>query len=194
MTTNRMKLNGVRTLVADPDRHAVNILLQMLRGLGMDAPVVVETGEQAKTHLQAEPFDLCIVEAMLPDMNGADIVTFVRHMNPPLRFIPVIVMTSYSNLRNVRAARDAGAHLVVKKPLSPKILFDRISWAAAPNRAFVEVGPYVGPDRRFKFTGPPDGQGRRQNDLSAELGDATEPNMSQAEIDALIKPTRIATA
>lgn len=194
MSANKMNLSGVSALLVDSDRHAVAILIQMLRGLGLDAPTVVESGENAKLRLKNNLYDLCIIEAMLPDMNGAELIGFIRRLPAPAKFMPVIVMTSYSNLRNVKAARDAGAHLVVKKPLSPKILFDRISWAATPNRAFVEVGAYTGPDRRFKFIGPPDGQGRRKDDLPAEIGEATEPNMSQAEIDALVKPTKIMTA
>jgi len=191
MTKTRMKLAGVSALVVDNDRHAVNLLLQMLRGLGMDQPAVVETGEEARAMLQNRLFDLCIFEASLPDMGAADLISFVRRLPPPAKYTPILVVTSYSHMRNVRAARDSGAHLVVKKPLSPQILFDRISWAASATRPFVEAGVYVGPDRRFKFAGPPEGVGRRQDDLPAEIGAATEPNMSQEEIDAMVKPTKV---
>ena len=38
---------------------------------------------------------------------------------------------------------------------------------------------------------PPGVVGRRATDLSIEIGAATEPNMSQDEIDSLIKPMRV---
>jgi len=191
MLKSKMKLSGVSALVVDSDRHAVNLLLQMLRGLGMDQPTVADTGEQALSLLKNHVYDLCIFESILPDMTAGELISFVRHQEQPAKFTPILVVTAYSHMGNVRAARDAGAHLVVKKPLSPQVLFDRISWAASATRPFVEAGLYVGPDRRFKFTGPPEGVGRRQDDLPAEIGQATEPNLSQAEIDALVKPTRV---
>lgn len=192
MTKDRMKLSGVSTLLVDSDSHAASILQQMMRGLGMDPPTVAHSGKQARSLLENHSYDLCLVEADLPDMNGADLIRELRRKPGPMRFVPALVVTAYSNMRNVTRVRDAGAHSVVKKPISPQVLYDHIAWAAHPNRPFVETGTYIGPDRRFKFTGPPDGNGRRETDLSAEIGAATEPNMSQDEIDAMIKPTKIA--
>jgi hypothetical protein len=61
-------------------------------------------------------------------------------------------------------------------------------------RPFVECDNYIGPDRRFKNTGPPAGtMGRRKTDVHDEIGEATEPNMSQDEIDAFLKPTKVRT-
>ena len=157
----------------------------------MDQTTVAESGEQALALLKNHVYDLCIVEAVLPDTTAGELVSFVRQQPAPAKYTPILVVTAYSHLGNVRRARDAGAHLVVKKPLSPQILFDRISWAASATRPFVEAGQYVGPDRRFKFIGPPEGTGRRQDDLTAEIGAATEPNMSQAEIDAMVKPMKV---
>jgi DNA-binding response OmpR family regulator len=191
MTKARLNLKGVCVLVVDHDKYAVGLLLQMLRGFEVEQPVVVDTGMAAKELLKNHTYDLCLLESKLADMKGADLVRWVRRQKPPLKFMPTIVVTSYSQLRNVTAARDAGAHTVIKKPVSPRVLFDHIGWVADGTRPFVEVGEYMGPDRRFKFSGPPDGIGRRQNDLSREIGEAMEPNMSQAEIDAMIRPTKI---
>lgn len=194
MSQDRMKLKGITTLVADSDSHALVILQQMMRGLGMDPPTVAHGGQEARTLLESKNFDLCLLEADLPDISAADLIRDLRRKPPPLKFLPVIVITGYSHLRNVMAARDAGAHSVVKKPVSPQSLYDHIAWAAQPNRNFIETDTYIGPDRRFKFMGPPNGVGRRASDLSAEIGEATEPNMSQDEIDAMIRPTRVVAA
>lgn len=65
-------------------------------------------------------------------------------------------------------------------------------FVARDKRPFVEVGRYIGPDRRFKFEGPPsDSDGRRDGDLKAPLGSADEPNLSQNEIDKMVKPQRV---
>ena len=193
MSTSRMKLSGVTTLIVDDDRYGVAILTQILRGLGLETPAVVDTAAAAQALLENHCYDLFICEAELPDMGGGDLVRWIRRLKTPTRFMPILVLTGYSNARNVLAMRDSGAHLVVKKPPSPQVLFDHIEWSAKPPRPFIETENYVGPDRRFKSIGPPNGVGRRETDLSAEIGEAVEPNMSQAEIDAMVRPTKVFT-
>lgn len=191
MTAPRMNFSGVSTLVVDADRPFVGILMQMLRGMGFDRLTSTESAEDAREILTKRGFDFCIVEAQLPDSTGAELVRWLRTQDPPKCFIPVLILTGYSFRGTIASVRDAGAHIVVKKPASPTVLFDRISWAANALRPFVELDSYFGPDRRFKFTGPPDGVIRRSTDLPPQIGDAVEPNLSQEEIDSLMKPTRI---
>ncbi len=191
--TAKLNLDGAHLLIVDSDRFSVEILGQILRGLGLNDQTIAETGEQAQLLLAVHIYDLCIIEARLSDMAGTDLVRWLRRLEGnQMRFAPVIMLTGHTQPRNVHIARDCGAHTVVKKPASPQVLFDHIAWAAKPVRPFVETGGYVGPDRRFKFTGPPDGVGRRATDLSAEIGKAVDPNMSQDEIDLFMKPTKIA--
>jgi DNA-binding response OmpR family regulator len=187
----RLNFNGVTALLVEGDRHSVSLLAEILRRFGLDNQYCVETGAEAKAHMQRVSVDFCFCEAALPDMDGLDLVRWVRR-SAPVPYIPVVVLTGYSRVDAVVGARDAGASLVVKKPLSPQVLFDRMAWMGQGTRKFIETETYVGPDRRFKSIGPPDGLGRRSTDLSQEVGMATEPNMSQAEIDAMMKPTKLA--
>jgi hypothetical protein len=63
---------------------------------------------------------------------------------------------------------------------------------ARDERMFVDCEAYAGPDRRFKFEGPPPGEdGRRDNDLPAEVGQATDPNLSQDELDSMMKVSKV---
>lgn len=186
-----MKLSGVTSLVVDSDRYGVGLLREMMRGLGMEAPVVVETVAEARNLLESREFELCVCESRLSDEPGTALVKWIRRLGTPVRFMSIIMLTEYSQTSNVRAARDAGVNLVIRKPVSPQALYDRIAWVAASTRKFVECDSYVGPDRRFKMIGPPNGIGRRETDLSADIGDAVEPNMSQTEIDMMMKPMKV---
>jgi CheY-like chemotaxis protein len=191
VTAARLRLDDVNTLLVDGDAFQLNLLADMLRGLGLTRITLAETGAEAQDHFQQDSFDLCICESRLPDLGGAELVRWVRRLPPPARFVPLLVVTGYSEFRDVTSLRDAGAHLVMRKPAMPQALYDRIAWVAKPRRAFIETETYCGPDRRFKSLGPPGGVGRRATDLSAEIGDAVEPNMTQDEIDNLMRPTRI---
>lgn len=188
-----MNLKEVRALIVDSDHFGVTLLVQMLHGLGMERIKIAHTVADAQKQLENADYDLCICEAELPDMPGTELVKWLRRLPTQKRFMPALVLTGYSGFRNVTAFRDAGANLVMCKPASPQTLYDRIAWMSESGRAFIECETYVGPDRRFKSVGPPGGVPRRATDLSTEVGAAIEPNLSQDEIDSLMRPTRIQT-
>jgi CheY-like chemotaxis protein len=164
MAQARLNLKGVTALVVDSDRFTRGLVAQMLRGFGLDAPGVCETGADAISYLQHHYVDLCIMEAVLPDMESPELIGWIRRQEKAMRFIPVIVLTGYTQLRMVAAARDGGANNVVKKPVSPQGLFDRITWVARVSRPFIETADYIGPDRRFRTMDPPDGLFKRDTD------------------------------
>ena len=161
----RLNLKNVTTLLVDNDGFTRGLVAQMLRGFGMDPPAQCQTAAQAMHHLEHHYADLCIIEAMQPDMAGSELIKWIRHQEKsPFRFVPIIVMTGYTQLRLISAVRDAGANLVVKKPMSPQCIYDRILWVARTQRSFVEADGYAGPDRRFRDVEPPDGVFRRESD------------------------------
>jgi DNA-binding response OmpR family regulator len=183
MAVKRLNLRNVTTLLVDRDHFTRGLVAQMLRGFGMDSPTVCETGAQAKHHLLHHYADLCIIEAALTDMASADLIRWIRRQEKgPFRFVPIIVMSGYTQLRLVSAARDAGANLVVKKPVSPQNLFDRISWVARTVRPYIETGDFIGPDRRFRDIAPPDGVHRRETDAQTnDSGNQSDTHKSAAE-------------
>ncbi len=161
----RLNLKNVTALLVDSDQFTRNLVANMLRGFGMDQPTVCSTGEQAKHHLTNHYADICIFEAAQPDMPCADLIRWIRRQEKsPFRFVPIIVMSGYTQLRLISTVRDAGANIVVKKPVSPQSIYDRILWVARNQRPFVEAGDYIGPDRRFKNVDPPGGKFRRETD------------------------------
>lgn len=195
MSKNRLNLGKVSAILVDGDKYVQELVAHMLRGFGLEQLSVVDKGEVAKERIQAGGIDLCIFEASLPDMLGLDLVRWVRRLeDPKIRFSPIVVLTGFTAATAVAKARDCGANVVIRKPVSPQILFDRLAWVSRVQRPFIECESYIGPDRRFKSIGPPGGVGRRSTDLSADVGTAKEPNMSQDEIDMLFKPAKIAAS
>jgi hypothetical protein len=82
---------------------------------------------------------------------------------------------------------------VVAKPITPKVMFDRVMWLAREERQFVVTETYAGPDRRHKTFGPPPGtKGRRHDDVTGKIGKAVGPDMNQDDIDAMFNPKRAA--
>jgi DNA-binding response OmpR family regulator len=167
-----INVSGMTTLLADSDRFTRDITSQIMRGFGAEPCVLVNTGEEAISFLRDNCFDLCIFEAKLPDMSCADLIRWVRRLKDhTARFTPILVLSSYTQRRYVTGARDAGANMVARKPVSPQILFDRITWIARADRPFIEAGQYIGPDRRFKDVVPADGIYKRETDARTEAED-----------------------
>jgi two-component system chemotaxis response regulator CheY len=182
----RLNLKGVTALLLDSDQFSRGLISSMLRGFGMDPPVIGQTGADAMSYLNGNAVDLCIMEAMLPDMSGAELIRWLRRPEmEKIRFVPVVVLTSYAQLRQVSAARDGGANIIVRKPVSPQSLFDRITWVARVARPFIDAPNYSGPDRRFQSIDPPDGAFKRGDD--ANRGKEAAPKVVNKLVEAVAK-------
>lgn len=169
----RLNLRGVTTLLVDSDHFTRGLIAQMLRGFGSEPAAIYDSGAAAKAHLTHHYADLCIFEAAFPDEDSSKLIRWIRRRDKsPLRFVPIIVLSSYTQHRHVTAARDAGANLVLTKPVSPQVLFDHIAWVAKAPRPFIETATYMGPDRRFRAIEPPDGKRKRETDV-VEIEDPT---------------------
>ena len=194
--TDKLDLRKASILLLEPNEQNMAVLTQVLAGFGAKTFHRCETGEQARALVESTPLDLMIVEGQTAEgePDGFDFVHWLRRSDlEPAAFTPVIITCAHTSMSNVTRARDCGAHFIVAKPLTPKVLFARILWVARVNRPFINAGVYVGPDRRFKNLGPPAGaEGRRSTDLKGEVGEAVEPNMSQTEIDDLMQPAKVA--
>lgn len=191
MSKLQKNLRGVSFLVADSNSYFSSLLFSMLKGFGADKIVQTRDWGSAVEALTIAKVDVMICDSLLPPGGG---IRFVRGLRTdstaPYRKIPILFMTSDGRISMIKAARDAGANMVIMKPLSPKNLYERLVWVAFDTRPFVESPTYFGPDRRFKIEGFPDGQGRRKGDLPVEVAESDGASLSQNEIDSLFADAR----
>jgi CheY-like chemotaxis protein len=165
MAQPRLNLSKISVLLVDRNSYSRALISQALRGFGIIHILACDSAAAAQRILSETAVDLCLIEAELPDMTAPDLIRIIRRLpKEPLRFVPIIMLSGYTQFRMLSAARDAGANLVVKKPVSPQILFDRIGWLGRTKRAYIEANNYSGPDRRFRDIDPPDGAHKRATD------------------------------
>ncbi|MDR3528768.1 MAG: response regulator [Rhizomicrobium sp.] len=161
----KFNFSEIMALVVDHDRFSTGIISQILRGFGLNNHFIVGTGEAAKKLLPSGRFHLLICESVLQDMSLADLVRWLRRRNDTkIRYMPVVVLTGYTQFSRVTHARDAGVSSVVRKPVSPATLFDHILWAARTERPFIDADAFAGPDRRFWANSAAVGLSRRASD------------------------------
>ncbi|MFZ4607022.1 MAG: response regulator [Caulobacter sp.] len=190
----RINLEKLVVLLVDDNPQSLDILAQVVTGFGVRSIIRSPGGEDARAQLTRDQYDLVITDAQMPGLDGYALTSWIRREAPGQnRFVPVILVTAHTRKTHVTRARDCGANYAITKPIRPKTVLERIYWIAKEDRMFIEVDTYAGPDRRFRREGPPAGiDGRRAEDLSTQLGEATSPNLSQDQINAMMKPTKVA--
>ncbi len=191
--TDRINLSCAEILLVDSSREGMAILTQMFAGFGVHTPHCCSTAGEALEIIKKRDMTIIIVDTVLPDMSGYDFVRALRRSKiKPNCFAPVILMSGHTPRSMVLEGRDCGANFVMAKPVNALTMLKRIMWLATETRDFITSPDYVGPDRRFQRLGPPPGMaGRRKTDLSATIGIATGPDLSQTEINQLFKPTKV---
>jgi CheY-like chemotaxis protein len=127
MLWNIASLDPYSLLIADPNRHDAQIIRHILRGSGAREIHDVSDGVQALDLLMTRHMDVAIVAEAMPVLDG---IEFARHLRRfggvGSRRLP-IVMTSYRPTRAVvMQAKDAGVQDVLVKPLSTRIVVQRV--------------------------------------------------------------------
>jgi DNA-binding response OmpR family regulator len=191
--SQRINLSTAEVMLACGDPEGLNILAEMFAGFGVHTPRRCLTGAEARTSINERILNLVVVDSALQDQTGYDFIHWLRRSDvAPNCYAPVILLTGHTKPSQIFRGRDAGASFVVRKPVAPLVMMQRILWLLNDQRKFVTSSTYCGPDRRVKALGPPVGvKGRRHDDLSAEVGAASTPNLEQDEIDALFNPKAV---
>jgi CheY-like chemotaxis protein len=191
--STRVNLDKVSVLIVDDSHPSLDLLAQVVSGFGVKTLQRAESAKIAQAHLRDKTFDLIISATNMAGVDGYELVKWLRRgALEANRYLPVILVSGHTPPSQVFKARDAGANFTVAKPITPKVLLERILWAAREERQFIECDSYLGPDRRFKNEGPPIGfEGRRRDDQRGELSDVVGDNLSQEQISGLMKPSKV---
>lgn len=82
-------------------------------------------GREAVDAVREEAFDAVIIDVEMPEMNGFDAVRHIREL-PHGNNVPIIMFTAYGDGEAQEKASEAGADLLLHKPILPQELLMRI--------------------------------------------------------------------
>jgi CheY-like chemotaxis protein len=191
MKNSNVNLRDLVILIADPNAYARRITNGILRGFGANKVLEVEQSLGLFQVLTGQKIDILLCDTRLPPHGGLMLTRSIRrNSHNENRTIPILLMSSDTSESTIKNARDAGANMVVAKPMSPKSLYDRLGWIAFNPRPFIDTETYFGPDRRFKIEGYPGGVGRRKGDKQIEVAEEAGPVLAQDDIDSLFSAAR----
>jgi two-component system KDP operon response regulator KdpE len=123
-----------RVLVVDDEPQIRRALRLVLRANGYEV-AEVGTGEGALDALVIQPFDLMILDLMLPDVDGVEVCRRLREWSR----LPVVVLSAHGEEEVKVRALDQGADDYVTKPFSAPELLARMR--SAMRRASVNTAP-----------------------------------------------------
>ncbi len=127
-----------RVLVVDDEPQIRRALRLVLRANGYDVADTA-TGEGALDALVSQPFDLMILDLVLPDMDGVEVCHRLREWSQ----LPVVVLSAHGDEEIKVRALDEGADDYVTKPFSAPELLARMR--SAMRRASVGGVPSAEP-------------------------------------------------
>ena len=181
----RLNLSKSAFLLLDDNQQSLDIIMQILNGFRVGHTRACLDVREARQFAATGRFDVIIVDGEMPDEDGISIARHLRsNADQPNFTSPIIMVSAHTPRERVIRARDAGANIVIRKPIAPSVLLSRIQWLGQRPREFIVSGGYCGPDRRMRNVRLPDGQPERRAAAIALTSDG-ERQMSQDEVDSL---------
>jgi len=113
---------ALRILVADDNPLNLRLATRILRDMGHSG-VLVNDGAKALEALQAQSFDVLLMDVTMPGMGGLEALAELRRREQAgRRKTPVIMVTAYDLPEDRRRLLDAGADGYVAKPIDAERL------------------------------------------------------------------------
>jgi len=143
-------------LVIDDEPVLQDVLKALLEGNGFDYHPAASAAEGMRA-LHEEDIDVVLLDLMLPDRNGLDLLPDIKVYDPHL---PVVVITAYSSIESAIEAMREGAFHYVPKPFKNEEVLHLVRRATERRRLQVEnlllrsrldgMGEIVGTSRRVE--------------------------------------------
>ena len=109
-------------LIAD-DEPEIRTLLRLYLENENYQIIEAENGKQALELLKKEHVDLCLLDIMMPEMDGYEASRQIRAINrPDAKTVPIIALTAYAFTEDAQRAAEAGMDAHMTKPFD----FDKL--------------------------------------------------------------------
>lgn len=116
----------MRSLIVEDNQVMSEFLRRALSELPFEAIHVAHTGEETRTRLMTDHYDILLIDWILPDSSGLDIVKGLRS-GEKYRNTPIIMITGRNQTEDLVQAIQAGVDDYVIKPVRPVMLKEKVS-------------------------------------------------------------------
>ncbi|MBX0328104.1 hybrid sensor histidine kinase/response regulator [Oscillochloris sp. ZM17-4] len=134
-------------LVVDDNEINRTILRIQLQQEGHQVETA-EHGLAAIAMLRERPFDIVLLDLLMPEMDGFQVLTLLQ-ADSELRHIPVIVISALDEMENITHCIEMGATDHLARPFNPMLLRARINASLAAKRLHDQEAEYLHQVRRI---------------------------------------------
>jgi len=124
---------GGLLLVVDDNEENRDVLARRLQKQGHWA-VTASSGQEALDALADQPFDLVLLDIMMPDMDGYEVLSRIKS-DPKTQRLPVIMISALDETDSVVRCIEMGAADYLPKPFDPILLRARVGASLREKRA-----------------------------------------------------------
>jgi class 3 adenylate cyclase len=125
-------------LVVDDIEDNRYTLTRRLSREGYTNLTTAANGREALELLQEKPIDLVLLDIMMPEMNGYDVLERLK-ADPDLRHIPIIMISAVDEIESVIRCIELGAEDYLSKPFNPTLLRARVGASLERKRLHDQV-------------------------------------------------------
>ncbi len=129
--------NRVHILLVEDDPVNVQVICNHFSLKGWKV-TVVSNGREALDKMSSHPFQVVLLDVMLPDSNGFRVCRSIRETYSAVE-LPIILLTAKSGMDDVIEGFRSGANDYLTKPVTKEILFARIEAQLAIVKATREL-------------------------------------------------------
>ncbi len=159
-------LNKLRVLIVEPNAHIRELLRTILQSVGTGAIDLSTDADEGFDAYCRRDYDVVFTDSELQPISGLEFVNQIRtSAKSPNPYVPIIMLSSFSDEERIRLARDHGVTEFLAKPFTVDIVLKRLEAVIEAPRSFVRTGSYFGPDRRRSSSLDYSGFDRRKSDL-----------------------------
>jgi two-component system chemotaxis response regulator CheY len=107
--------SALRILLVDDSLMARHMIIRTLNKMGIQDISEAEDGREALTFIDKQEFDLIITDYNMPEMDGYELLKYIRHESNH-RDIPVLMVTTEGDEGKLEAIQHEGISAIVDKP------------------------------------------------------------------------------
>jgi len=115
-----VKQNFKTVLVVDDDKSILRTFTRILQRAGYSTETA-ENGKEALDKIQARNYDAALIDVVLGDSNGLDLLPKIEENSP--KTVKIIVTGADSTEKRDEACKN-GADAYLTKPVNPEVLLD----------------------------------------------------------------------
>ena len=140
---------SIQVLVIDDNPYMRRVLRTLLANLGVKLISEAADGIAGLDAIRVQAPDIVLLDWEMPLLSGAELVKIVRAPGVfPVPDVPIIMLSGHGQRWRIVEAARLGVNEFLCKPVSGKLLLERIAAILLKPRPMVRLGDYYGPEPR----------------------------------------------